>query len=417
MSIKNRLMTYAEVLEHESMKKHSTFRIGGCVDYYIYPKNCTALMCVLEILAQENIPYYVLGRGSNILCSDTDFHGAIINLDRTLNDFYFEPDGVLVAQAGCSIINMATEAMKRSLTGFEWASGIPGSIGGCLYMNAGAYKDNIANHLIDVCVLKDNTICWMKKDELDYAYRHSIFQSHKDWTILVGRFQLEKGNQSDIRDLMNSRRERRMSAQPLDKPCAGSVFRNPEEIPAWKLIENLGLRGHKIGGGLYMNAGAYKDNLANHLIDVCVLKDNTICWMKKDELDYAYRHSIFQSHKDWTILVGRFQLEKGNQNDIRYLMDSRRERRMSAQPLDKPCAGSVFRNPEEIPAWKLIEELGLRGYKIGGAMVSEKHCNFIVNDDLNATAQDVRDLIHEIKIRAKKEYNIDMVTEVEQLYW
>lgn len=83
-------------------------------------------------------------------------------------------------------------------------------------------------------------------------------------------------------------------------------------------------------------------------------------------------------------------------------MDSRRERRMSAQPLDKPCAGSVFRNPEEIPAWKLIEELGLRGHKIGGAMVSEKHCNFIVNDDLNATAQDVRDLIHEIKTRAKK---------------
>ena len=279
MSIKNRLMTYAEVLEHEPMKKHTTFKIGGCVDYYIYPKNCTALMCVLEILAQENIPYYVLGRGSNVLCSDTDFHGAIINLDRTLNDFYFEPDGVLVAQAGCSIINMAVEAMKRSLTGLEWASGIPGSIG------------------------------------------------------------------------------------------------------------------------------------------VCVLKDNTICWMKKDELDYAYRHSIFQSHKDWTILVGRFQLEKGNQNDIRDLMDSRRERRMSAQPLDKPCAGSVFRNPEEIPAWKLIEELGLRGHKIGGAMVSEKHCNFIVNDDLNATAQDVRDLIHEIKTRAKKEYNIDMVTEVEQLYW
>ena len=140
MSIKDRLMTYAEVLEHESMKKHTTFKIGGFVDYYIYPKNCTALMCVLDILAEENIPYYVLGRGSNVLCSDTDFHGAIINLDRTLNDFYFEPDGILVAQAGCSIINMAVEAMKRSLTGLEWASGIPGSIGGCLYMNAGPIK-------------------------------------------------------------------------------------------------------------------------------------------------------------------------------------------------------------------------------------------------------------------------------------
>ena len=98
-------------------------------------------------------------------------------------------------------------------------------------------------------------------------------------------------------------------------------------------------------------------------------------------------------------------------------MSSRQERRLDTQPLSYPSAGSVFRNPEEIPAWKLIEELGLRCHKIGGAMVSEKHCNFIVNEDLNATAQDVRDLIHEIKTRAKKEYNIDMVTEVEQLYW
>ena len=152
MSIKDRLMTYAEVLEHEPMKKHTTFKIGGCVDYYIYPKNCTALMCVLEILAQENIPYYVLGRGSNVLCSDTDFHGAIINLDRTLNDFFFEEDGVLLAQAGCSIINLSVEAMKRSMSGLEFASGIPGSIGGALYMNAGAYKANIASLLEGVYV-------------------------------------------------------------------------------------------------------------------------------------------------------------------------------------------------------------------------------------------------------------------------
>ena len=299
MSILERLKTYGDVLENEPMSKHTTYRIGGTVKYYIYPKNCTSLMCILDILEEINLPFYVLGRGSNVLCSDTHFDGAIINLDRYLNDFYFEPDGILVAQAGCSIINIAVEAMKKSLSGLEFASGIPGSI----------------------------------------------------------------------------------------------------------------------GGGLYMNAGAYKDTLANHLIDVCVLKDKTIQWIKKEELEYDYRHSAFQKHKNWTILVGRFQLEKANQTDIRDLMDSRRERRMSSQPLDKPSAGSTFRNPEEIPAWKLIEELGLRGYRVGGAAVSTKHCNFIVNEDNTATAQDVRDLIEHIKQCAKEKYNIDMVTEVEQLYW
>ena len=106
---------------------------------------------------------------------------------------------------------------KEALTGLEWASGIPGSIGGGLYMNAGAYKDNLANHLIDVCVLKDNTICWMKKDELDYAYRHSPFPITQGLDYFLVDGLIEKGNQNDIRDLMDSRRERRMSAQPLDK--------------------------------------------------------------------------------------------------------------------------------------------------------------------------------------------------------
>lgn len=299
MSILERLETYGDVLEHESMKKHTTFHIGGEVDYFIYPKNCTSLMCIVHILKEEGIPYYVMGRGSNVLFDDGHFHGAIINLDRTLNEFYIEPSGLMVAQAGCSIINLAVEAMKQSLSGLEFASGIPGSVGGALFMNAGAYKSNMAEILVDVCVLKDDTICWMKKEELDMAYRHSVFQTHRDWTILAGRFQLKKANQADIRDLMNSRRQRRMDAQPLDKPCAGSIFRNPESMPAWKLVENL----------------------------------------------------------------------------------------------------------------------GLRGYQIGGAQVSEKHCNFIVNANNEASAQDVRDLISYIKKQALEQYDIELITEVEQLNW
>lgn len=299
MNIKDRLINYATVLENEPMSKHTTFRIGGKVDYYVCPKDFLALMCVFEMLKENDIPYYVTGRGSNLLWDDKDFHGAVINLDKTLNDFYFEDNGVLVAQAGCSIINLSMEAMRRSLSGLEFASGIPGSV----------------------------------------------------------------------------------------------------------------------GGGLYMNAGAYKSNLSSLLMDVCVYRKGKIEWIDKSELDYDYRHSLFQKHKDWIILAGRFQLNHSNSKEIADLMDSRRQRRMDSQPLNMPCAGSVFRNPDSMPAWKLIEELGLRGYSIGGAQVSTKHCNFIVNATGEASADDVRSLIRYIQKKAKEEYNIDLITEVEQVAW
>ena len=257
MSIKDRLMTYAEVLEHESMKKHTTFKIGGFVDYYIYPKNCTALMCVLEILAEENIPYYVLGRGSNVLCSDTDFNGAIINLDRTLNDFYFEPDGILVAQAGCSIINMAVEAMKRSLTGLEWASGIPGTLGGGIYGNCGAYKECIFDYLEEIIVLHNGKIEHMKKEKVAYDYRTSFFKNKKQYVIVAARLKLKPGNKEAGQEIIADRLKRRMASQPLTYPSAGSVFRNPAvDIYAGKLIEDCNLKGYKIGGAEVSNKHA-----------------------------------------------------------------------------------------------------------------------------------------------------------------
>ena len=247
MSIKNRLMTYAEVLEHEPMKKHTTFKIGGCVDYYIYPKNCTALMCVLEILAQENIPYYVLGRGSNVLCSDTDFHGAIINLDRTLNDFYFEPDGVLVAQAGCSIINMAVEAMKRSLTGLEWASGIPGSIGGGLYMNAGAYGGEMSGICRSVTLMDGaGQLREVNARELEFSYRHSKLQESGE-IVISAALQLQPAAPEEVKQKMRELQAKRLASQPLDYPSAGSAFKRPAGGYAAALIDQAGLRGFQVG--------------------------------------------------------------------------------------------------------------------------------------------------------------------------
>lgn len=299
MSLLTSLQAYGTVLEKESMKKHTTFRIGGQVDYYILPDNETSLMQIIELLEENDIPYHILGRGSNLIVDDDDFHGAIINLDRTLNDYSFEPNGILVAQAGCSIIHLSAEAANRSLSGLEFAYGIPGSI----------------------------------------------------------------------------------------------------------------------GGGLYMNAGAYKSNLSEILLEVCVLKDRKVCWISKDELDYSYRHSSFQTHKDWIILAGKFQLQKKDSQSIRSLMESRRERRMNTQPLNMPCAGSVFRNPAEKAAWQIIDELGLRGYQIGGAKISEKHSNFIVNENGEATCQDVLNLIELVKSQAKKHFGIELRPEIEYISW
>ena len=172
-----------------------------------------------------------------------------------------------------------------------------------------------------------------------------------------------------------------------------------------------------IGGALYMNAGAYKSDMSKIVKEVNVLKDGSLVWMSKEECQYQYRRSIFQEHRDWTILAAKFALTPANGEEIRDLMDSRRERRLKTQPLDMPSAGSVFRNPEEKPAWQVIDELGLRGHQIGGAQISKKHSNFIVTVSKDAQAQDIDDLIQLVKQRAKETFGIEMKTEVEYMNW
>lgn len=245
-----RLRPYADVECDVKLSTRTTFRIGGLCKYFIYPKNMLGLLRILDILEEAQIPRKVFGKGSNILCSDDAYEGAVISLDRYFTDFVFEADGTCVAAAGTSIILLAYEAMKNSLSGLEFASGIPGTVGGAVFMNAGAYKSDMSKILKEVYVLKDKSVVSMSVEELDYRYRHSLFQSHFDWIILGCRLQLTKGDQKDIRDLMDSRRKRRMDSQPLDKPCAGSMFRNPQGYQAWELIERIGYRGKRIGGAM-----------------------------------------------------------------------------------------------------------------------------------------------------------------------
>ena len=240
------LEALAEVEENIPLSKMTTFRIGGVARYVVYPENTLSLQGVMNKLNQNHIPYKVIGKGSNLLCSDEPFDGVIIRLDRYLCNAYFDNEH-LVAEAGCSIIALSYEAMKNELSGLEFASGIPGTVGGVTFMNAGAYKSSMADVIDSVSVYRDGKIEWIQNADCGFSYRTSIFQKHPDWIILAVKMTLQKGDQKEIRELMDSRRERRMNSQPLDKHSAGSIFRNPEEIPAWKLIEGAGFRGKRIG--------------------------------------------------------------------------------------------------------------------------------------------------------------------------
>ena len=240
------LEALAEVEENIPLSKMTTLRIGGVARYVVYPENTLSLQGVMNKLNQNHIPYKVIGKGSNLLCSDEPFDGVIIRLDRYLCNAYFDNEH-LVAEAGCSIIALSYEAMKNELSGLEFASGIPGTVGGVTFMNEGAYKSSMADVIDSVSVYRDGKIEWIQNADCGFSYRTSIFQKHPDWIILAVKMTLQKGDQKEIRELMDSRRERRMNSQPLDKHSAGSIFRNPEEIPAWKLIEGAGFRGKRIG--------------------------------------------------------------------------------------------------------------------------------------------------------------------------
>lgn len=246
------LKSICEIDADIPLSKMTTLRIGGVAKYVAYPENSLSLEGIINKLKEYNIPYKVIGKGSNLLCSDDPFDGVIIRLDRYFCDSYYDNDQ-LVAEAGCSIIALSYEAMKNELSGLEFASGIPGTVGGVTFMNAGAYKSSMADIIDSVSVFHDGKIEWLSNAECEFSYRTSIFQKHPDWIILAVKMNLKKANQQDIRDLMDSRRERRMNSQPLDKPSAGSVFRNPDNVPAWQLIEGVGYRGKRIGDAVVSN--------------------------------------------------------------------------------------------------------------------------------------------------------------------
>ena len=236
-----------EIKIDEELKFHTTYKVGGKCDYYISPSNIEKLIVLLKFLKNNNIKYKVLGNGSNVIISSKNYDGVIISLNK-LNEVAIDGD-IVKAGAGVPIIKLSNMCANNNLGGLEFASGIPASVGGAVYMNAGAYKCDMSEVLTTVTFIDEKlNIVTAEKDKLDFSYRHSIFQD-KDYIIVGASIKLYKENKDEILTLMNTRRQKRIDSQPLEYPSAGSVFRNPSEnIFSGKLIEDLGLKGYSIGG-------------------------------------------------------------------------------------------------------------------------------------------------------------------------
>lgn len=279
----------------EPMKFHTTFRIGGKASYFVTPGTKEEIKKIIRLCRDYHIDYFILGNGSNLLVSDNGYDGVIIQIYKNLNRICAE-DTVITAMSGAMLGRVAKEAADLSLTGLEFASGIPGTLGGAIVMNAGAYGGEMKDVVTEVTVL-------------DAA-----------------------GNEK------------------------------------------------KISG---------------------------------KDMGFRYRTSIIEQ-KEYIVLDVKMRLQKGEKKKILQRMDELAFQRKSKQPLEYPSAGSTFKRPEGFFAGKLIMDSGLRGYSVGGAMVSEKHCGFVINTG-NATAQDVIKLIEDIQNRVYEKFQVRLQTEVKYL--
>lgn len=282
-----------KVVFEPKMSNYTTYKVGGNALAIVYPDHLNDLIKLLKFLKENNIKHKILGNGSNLIFSDETYEGVLIKLTE-FNNLEID-DTVITVGAGYNLPKLCMKAAKLGLAGLEFAAGIPGTVGGAVFMNAGAYKSDMGYIVSEVKVIDENlNIKTLYNKDLDFHYRSSYLQKHRDLICIEAKIVLRKGDAKAIMDVIADRKQRRLLTQPLEYPSAGSVFRNPEN-------------------------------------------------------DYAGR---------------------------------------------------------------LIEELGYKGKNIGGAYVSEKHANFIINKG-NAKASDVRNLINEIKEKVKEKYNIDLIVEQE----
>lgn len=291
----NNVIAKDSILIDEPMSRHTTFRVGGPADFFVTPKAKEEVRDVIRICKEAGMPYYIIGNGSNLLVSDAGYRGVVVQIYKEMNEVKVEGD-LVKAQAGALLSGIAAKALGAELSGFEFASGIPGTIGGACVMNAGAYGGEM-------------------KDVLESV------------TVLTGE---------------------------------------------GKIIE-----------------------------------------LGRNELELGYRTSVI-AKKGYIVLGAVLKLERGDGEKIKTYMDELKEKRVTKQPLEYPSAGSTFKRPEGYFAGKLIEDAGLRGFQVGGAQVSEKHCGFVINRD-HATAADIMELMKQVQIRVKENSGVDLEPEVKRL--
>ncbi len=242
-----KILPPAGIRQEEPMRDHTTFRIGGPARFFVMPETTEELRAVLALCQKEDMPFYVIGNGSNLLVSDAGYDGVVIQICRNMNRITV--DGCRIrAKAGALLTQIAAKALDSSLTGFEFASGIPGTLGGACVMNAGAYGGEMKDVLEEVQVLtQDGTFKTLKKDELKLGYRTSVI-AEKDYIVLEASLLLKEGDREQISGRMEELKERRVEKQPLEYPSAGSTFKRPEGHFAGQLIQEAGLRGFSVGG-------------------------------------------------------------------------------------------------------------------------------------------------------------------------
>ncbi len=237
------LEEYGTVYKNYDLINNNTYKVHSICNYFIIVDDVIKLTNLINYLNENNSKYFVIGNGSNIILP-SKYDGIVIKLN--FNSLEYSGEKVIVG-ASYMINKLAYETINNNLTGLEWASGIPGTIGASIYGNAGAYKDEISNYVDEIEVLENNKVKIIKKSDIIFSYRNTSLKK-KNLIIIKATLKLSKGNKEESLELVKDRLRRRTESQPIDHPSAGSVFRNPEGLFAGKLIEDLNLKGKTIGG-------------------------------------------------------------------------------------------------------------------------------------------------------------------------
>ena len=283
------------ILLDEPLSKYTWMKVGGAADYYVEPMDKNDLIEIAKYFRQNNFPFLILGRGSNVLVSDDGIRGAVINLETALAGLKME-NGRVVAEAGVWLQRFVDYCIQHELVGVEMLAGIPGTIGGAVVMNAGAHGGEISEHLVDVEVFRGCDTVRVPKKDADFSYRHSAFEGD---IVLSATFEMQKGNKEE---LSKRRRElilKRNETQPLELPNSGSMFKNPPNTYAAKLIEQAGLKGKKIGNAqisekhsnFIVNLGGAR---AGEIVQLLELAKRTVYQNSGIELELEVRLFGFQ---------------------------------------------------------------------------------------------------------------------------